>query len=645
MRVEKKDSRRRYSQQELSTSQRKTVCSLHPLSPSDLTHLSALAARSANVSSTAAASSSSVLSSPAGTPIPSPLPSPIPSRDPSPSNPEFAKRRSSTPPKLLFHLRSSSFSVAAEDGVPGKTYLENPDDDNCSTASTLGDGPGPPLTSYNYPDNLCGASRRLSPVTFTLQEPNDDQQLSSSNDDDSGDIVISSDGIRFDLSTIAADDTLNRLSEWDYPIFDLELSSQTQILSHMCYKVFLEVGLFETFKIPIREFINYFHALEMGYRDKPYHNRMHAADVLHGVYYLTSQPIPGFEMLLSDPETPYASDATGHRAWFNVEESSYGIMGANFPPLELMAMYTAAAMHDYDHPGRTNAFLVTTHAPQAILYNDRSVLENHHAAAAWSLLLSSDNCNFLKYLDKAEFKRFRYLVIEAILATDLKRHFEILAEFNAKANEDDSPGIDWNQEADRLLVMEMCIKLADINGPCKYHDIHVRWTTRIAEEFYEQGDEEERLGLPISPYMDRKHPQLAKLQESFINHLVAPLCKACAEAGILPGYWEDEDETADDVSSCQETDNDNDSSYSDDNSESKKSKRKILCLQTKHLQDNHRYWMNVIKEETRKKEQEGVKTESVAISTEDPMETIEEENNTPHSLNRSFSFEKEDSKL
>jgi len=125
---------------------------------------------------------------------------------------------------------------------------------------------------------------------------------------------------------------------------------------------------------------------------------------------------------------------------------------------------------------------------QAILYNDRSVLENHHAAAAWSLLLSNDDCNFLKYLDKAEFKRFRYLVIEAILATDLKRHFEIVAEFNSKVNEHDSPGIDWTQEDDRLLVMEVCIKLADINGPCKVHDIHVQWTYRIAEEFYEQGN-------------------------------------------------------------------------------------------------------------------------------------------------------------
>lgn len=84
----------------------------------------------------------------------------------------------------------------------------------------------------------------------------------------------------------------------------------------------------------------------------------------------------------------------------------------------------------------------------------------------------------------------------------------------------------------------MVIKLADINGPCKAHDIHRQWTARIAEEFYEQGDEEARLGLPISPYMDRRTPALARLQESFINHLVAPLASAYGEAGLLPGTWE-----------------------------------------------------------------------------------------------------------
>ena len=58
----------------------------------------------------------------------------------------------------------------------------------------------------------------------------------------------------------------------------------------------------------------------------------------------------------------------------------YGIMGGNFPPLELMALYTAAAMHDFDHPGRTNAFLVATNAKEVNLVNSSQCL-------VWYLLL------------------------------------------------------------------------------------------------------------------------------------------------------------------------------------------------------------------------------------------------------------------
>ena len=32
----------------------------------------------------------------------------------------------------------------------------------------------------------------------------------------------------------------------------------------------------------------------------------------------------------------------------------------------------------------------------------------------------------------------------------------------------------------------MVIKVADINGPCKKKDLHLQWTHRISEEFYEQ---------------------------------------------------------------------------------------------------------------------------------------------------------------
>lgn len=44
--------------------------------------------------------------------------------------------------------------------------------------------------------------------------------------------------------------------------------------------------------------------------------------------------------------------------------------------------------------------------------------------------------------------------------------------------------------------------------------------------------------------MDRSSPQLAKLQESFITHIVGPLCNSYNAAGLLPGQWVDEEEDA-----------------------------------------------------------------------------------------------------
>ena len=148
-----------------------------------------------------------------------------------------------------------------------------------------------------------------------------------------------------------------------------------------------------------------------------------------------------------------------------------------------------------------------------------------------------------------------------------------------------------------------------------------------------KGDEEAALGMPISPYMDRKNPQLAKLQESFINHLVAPLCNAYGEAGLLPGEWDETVPEEDDELSIP---NSPDGSGSGSESEGKNSVeedalltesdmetqlstgsatdsdtpvhnkrsptgRKIICLQTQHLQENHRYWVAKIKVQYKQK--------------------------------------------
>lgn len=58
----------------------------------------------------------------------------------------------------------------------------------------------------------------------------------------------------------------------------------------------------------------------------------------------------------------------------------------------------------------------------------RSPLENHHLAAAFKLMRHPD-FNFLAALPKAEFEKFRKVVIELVLATDMKQHFSILSHF------------------------------------------------------------------------------------------------------------------------------------------------------------------------------------------------------------------------
>ena len=63
-------------------------------------------------------------------------------------------------------------------------------------------------------------------------------------------------------------------------------------------------------------------------------------------------------------------------------------------PLDVLALLLAAAMHDHGHPGVTNAYLVHAQEELAVLYNDASVLEMHHLASSWRLLLAEGHNPF-----------------------------------------------------------------------------------------------------------------------------------------------------------------------------------------------------------------------------------------------------------
>ena len=59
-----------------------------------------------------------------------------------------------------------------------------------------------------------------------------------------------------------------------------------------------------------------------------------------------------------------------------------------------IASIWSAVMHDFEHGGLNNDFLIKTSSPLAITYNDQSPLENHHLAAS-TRLFAQDQYRFL----------------------------------------------------------------------------------------------------------------------------------------------------------------------------------------------------------------------------------------------------------
>ena len=78
--------------------------------------------------------------------------------------------------------------------------------------------------------------------------------------------------------------------------------------------------------------------------------------------------------------------------------------------------------------------------------------------------------------------------------------------------------------------------------------------------------------------MDRSSTQLAKLQESFITHIVGPLCNSYDAAGLLPGQWiqaEEDDDTESDGDDDDVEALDSDDEETEDNLNPSKNGRKL----------------------------------------------------------------------
>eukprot|EP00727_Mastigamoeba_balamuthi_P013993 m51a1_g9216 putative 3 -cyclic-nucleotide phosphodiesterase rega (808) ;mRNA; f:50535-53703 len=312
---------------------------------------------------------------------------------------------------------------------------------------------------------------------------------------------------------------LQELKSWDYDVNEICGAQEHMRLELVAMAALEGHSLISYFNLDRNKVRKFFRAVEKGYKENPYHNATHAADVVQSMHALLM-----------------------------------GCTGFCFTPLEKLAALIAAACHDYGHWGVNNTFLQATMDALYVQYNGVSVLESMHSAESMRLMLGlgsgrsstkedrereggggQERGSFVRgKLTREDTYELHRSVAQLILATDMARHLELTSLFATRTT---AGKMDPASKADRLLVLQMLIKASDVSNPARPWPACHRWARRVMDEFFAQGDAERALGLRVSPFMDRATADTPKCQLALIKfvvrpmmELILPLCPSVAQS-------------------------------------------------------------------------------------------------------------------
>ncbi|XP_044272045.1 cAMP-specific 3',5'-cyclic phosphodiesterase isoform X9 [Tribolium madens] len=291
---------------------------------------------------------------------------------------------------------------------------------------------------------------------------------------------------------------LAEIDRWGIDIFRIGEMSNGRPLTCVAYTTFTSRELLKSMMIPPKTFITFMMTLEDHYvKDNPFHNSLHAADVTQSTHVLLNTPA----------------------------------LESVFTPLEVTAALFAACVHDVDHPGLTNQFLINSSSELALMYNDESVLENHHLAVAFKLL-QNEGCDIFINMNKKQRQTLRKMVIDMVLSTDMSKHMSLLADLKTMVETKKVAGsgvLLLDNYTDRIQVLENLVHCADLSNPTKPLALYKRWVDLLMEEFFQQGDKEREAKMDISPMCDRHSATIEKSQVGFIDYIVHPLWETWAD--------------------------------------------------------------------------------------------------------------------
>lgn len=264
-------------------------------------------------------------------------------------------------------------------------------------------------------------------------------------------------------------------------------------LFRVVFDICNEFEIFKEFKITSETLFRMLHSCRESYNNVPYHNFIHAVDVLQFATFIMRK------------------------------------MKNDLTKFEILALIVSCLFHDANHDGFTNAYNVEAQTPLGILFKNQSVLETHHCTVCIDVISRRDS-NVFKNVD--ELSKMWQLVIDLILSTDMARHFDIMSILKDIVDNNKN----WRNEGNlRLTVLQMIIKLSDISSVGRSFELADRWCGVLCEEFFRQGDLEKAAGMKYtSPINDRDHLDRANSQIGFYRNVCLPFFEISSK--IIPDF-------------------------------------------------------------------------------------------------------------
>ncbi len=175
---------------------------------------------------------------------------------------------------------------------------------------------------------------------------------------------------------------------------------------------------------------------------------------------------------------------------------------------------------------------------------DQSVLENFHVSEAFQIIHTQPDCNIFSELSREEYKVIRKRIIDCVLATDMTLHNKEYSYMKLKC---EACGIVEGKNTQKIFenldnigifstqqeFLNTLIHTADISNPTKSLHIYDKWVNLVMDEFWQQGDREKEMSLPISFLCDRVTTKVPASQLGFMDGIVYPLVQIVV--GFLPG--------------------------------------------------------------------------------------------------------------